>query len=72
MVYIMDPMTVNMTCDCPFCGTSNDVLVETEGLKAWHNGIKIQDALPDLTPEERELLITGICPECWNKSFGDC
>lgn len=30
-----------------------------------------QDAFPYLSPEERELLISGLCPECWHKTFGE-
>ena len=29
----------------------------------------IQDIFPYLTPAERELLLSGMCEECWNKMF---
>lgn len=29
----------------------------------------IQDAFPDLTPSEREFILTGITPEQWDKTF---
>ena len=31
----------------------------------------IQDILPDHEPGEREMLISGICDECWNRIFGN-
>ena len=31
----------------------------------------IQDAFPELSKEDRERLITGICPKCWKELFGD-
>lgn len=31
----------------------------------------IQDTLPNLEPEYRELFISGICPKCWDKMIGD-
>lgn len=29
------------------------------GYRAWENGVLIQDALPMLTPDEREILMNG-------------
>ena len=29
----------------------------------------VQDIFPNLTPSEREILITGITPNDWNKLF---
>ena len=34
------------------------------------SGLCIQDALPHLTAEEREFLMTGITPAEWNELFG--
>ena len=34
------------------------------------SGMCIQDALPQLTAEEREFLMTGITPVEWNEIFG--
>lgn len=37
----------------------------------WHSGTElIQNALPHLTPDEREFLLTGITPEEWKATFG--
>lgn len=33
-------------------------------------GIHIQTALPDLTPDDREFLLTGATPEEWHEAFG--
>ena len=30
----------------------------------------IQDALSFLSADDREILISGICPKCWNEMFG--
>ena len=29
----------------------------------------IQDIMPELAPEMRELFISGMCPKCWDKLF---
>jgi hypothetical protein len=36
----------------------------------WYNGDGlIQEIWPNLTGDERELIMTGIHPECWNRMF---
>ncbi len=35
-------------------------------LKRWQTGTLVQDALPELSAEDREFLISGISPEGWN------
>ena len=57
---------------CPICGKHQVITVDADGYTAWNEGALIQDALPELTASEREALITGICDDCWNLSFGDC
>jgi len=37
-----------------------------EQLNAWKNGVLIQKAFPDLSPEDREFIMTGITPEEWD------
>jgi len=34
-------------------------------------GINIQDALPDFSTDERELLLSSICGTCYDKMFKD-
>ena len=36
--------------------------------KMWENGELIQRALPDLTPAEREIIITGLSDEDFKKA----
>lgn len=33
--------------------------------------VLIQDAFPNLSPAQREFLMTGITPDEWNKVFGE-
>ena len=39
-------------------------------LDAWVDGMLIQDAMPQLPPEHREFLMTGITPDEWDSVFG--
>jgi hypothetical protein len=43
--------------------------VTQEQLDAWKNGCLIQDAMPNLTPDEREFIKSGITPAEWEKLF---
>lgn len=52
---------------CPFCGKTHVVMIDTAGLLNYKNGALIGTAFPYLTADERELLISGTCPECWEK-----
>lgn len=52
-----------------FSGKENtmDIDVTEEQLNNWQRGALIQDALPDLTPAEREFLISGMTEDEWNE-----
>ena len=62
-------MTITQIVYCPFCGEENYVEVTEEQIIAINNGELIQNACPNLTATEREMLISGICPKCQEKIF---
>ena len=33
-------------------------------------GLSIQEIVPELSPDYREMFISGICPTCWDNMFG--
>ena len=37
----------------------------------WVNGASIQDAMPNLSPEDREFLMTGITAKEWDSMFSE-
>ena len=56
----------------PFSGNTNvmEIDVTLEQLSSWQvDGILIQDAMPHLTPDEREFIKTGITPEELDSAF---
>lgn len=55
---------------CPFCGKGHEILVNEDDYYDWDDGKLAQEAFPYLSAEEREMLISGICPTCWDKMFG--
>ena len=40
-------------------------------LADWHEGKLIQDAMPHLSADEREFLMTGITPSEWDATIKD-
>ncbi len=61
---------VCVVTQCPFCGRGNEVEVNEADYWDWDDGMLVQDAFPYLSADEREMLISGICPSCWEKYFG--
>lgn len=46
-----------------------DIDVTQEQIDKWQSGSYIQDAMPHLSADDREFLISGITPDEWNKAF---
>jgi len=59
------------TRQCVVCGERGWVFdVDALGFVRWTElGEDIQDALPGLSADERELLLTGIHAHCWQKMW---
>lgn len=57
------------TRPCMGCGESSVLALDAELYARWQGGEYVQDVWPDWTPGQRELLITGTHPECWERMF---
>ena len=55
-----------ITRNCPFCNASQTKEFDEEQFRKYEAGTRIQDAMPNVSADDREFLITGICPKCWN------
>jgi hypothetical protein len=62
---------MKVTTKCAFCRKRHDVKVSSAGYRAWRDGVKIQIAIPGLSEDDRERLVSGICPECWGEKFAE-
>ena len=47
-----------------------EINVTEEQLQDWKDGALIQDAMPDITADEREFIMTGMTSEDWVAVFG--
>jgi len=48
-----------------------DLPVTSEQLQAWKDGVLIQRAMPHLSNDDREFIMTGITAEEWDDTFQD-
>ena len=64
---------MEITKQCMLTGDTNtmDVPVTQDQLDDWTNGMLIQEAMPNLTAEHREFIMTGTTPEVWTKNFSE-
>ena len=55
---------------CKHCGIVYQIIANEDDMLKWVSGSGyIQDVMDYLSPAERELLISGICDNCWNVLF---
>lgn len=55
---------------CRKCGKTFEFPIFKEDLERFEKGEGIQYVMPYVSREYRELLISAICRECWDKLFG--
>ncbi len=60
---------IALEVECPICHVQKMLFVAPEDYVRWQNGELIQDCFPYRSPDEREMLISGICPDCWEGMF---
>ena len=62
-----------ITKTCMMTGSVNtlDIPVTQSQIDAWQGGLLIQEAMPHLSADDREFLMTGITPQVWDDEFGE-
>jgi predicted DNA-binding transcriptional regulator AlpA len=55
----------------PFSGKKHtmDLPITIAQLHRFEDGMAVQDVFPDLSPEQREFILTGITPEEWDEKL---
>lgn len=46
-----------------------EIDVTQEQIDLWDNGVLIQNAMPHLSDDDREFLMTGVTPEEWAQGW---
>lgn len=62
--------TIELKKACVCCHKFVTLNVKPADLVAYERGAHAQEAFPYLEPSQREVLISGVCPDCWNNMFG--
>jgi len=62
--------TIILEVECLICGNVTEISVEINDYVDWQCGKLVQDAFPYLKADEREVLVSGICSDCWDNMFG--
>ena len=60
-----------ISVECMGCESGHTVPITAEEEKRWLDGELLQRVIPAATPDERELLISGLCGQCFDATFGD-
>jgi hypothetical protein len=53
------------TQQCNWCGDIGEVELDNESFYSLIHGTPIQEALPTVSKELREQIISGTHPQCW-------
>jgi hypothetical protein len=61
--------TATVGRNCLLCGEPAVLTVSLDGLVRWEQGAYVQDAFPELSADEREVLISGSHPSCFAEAF---
>ena len=64
-----EPDGYNAVAICPFCGKNSIVHISAEELFRLNQGELVQNALPAMSAEDREILVSGICRDCQREVF---
>ena len=68
----MKQRMITVTCpQCFVCGRQSHMRVPVEQRLAHIDGAHVQDAYPDMSMQDREQLISGTHPVCWDRMFAD-
>lgn len=60
-----------ITTTCPICKGTKDIDVDDSAYLDWQRGVLIQKAFPRMSADDRERLVSGMCPPCWDRMFGE-
>jgi len=58
------------TKTCCVCDKSDILTLDRQAVESWQAGEYVHNAFPDMSASERELLISGTHPACWDTLFG--
>ena len=71
-VYMIDDDTYGFNRTCFHCGEESSFRISYDEYKAlFIREQYVQDVYPLMPKEDREFMISGTHPDCWNEMFSD-
>jgi hypothetical protein len=67
----LSPVISYITNACMVCQHVSQLQLDLYSLESWRNGELIQNAFPDLSASQRELIMTGTHSWCWDEMFAE-
>lgn len=69
MIRVLSPTMIAVICNR--CKAERmEIPVTASKVKRWQDGELIQNVFPELTNDQREMMISHTCPKCWEQIFG--
>lgn len=62
---------IAIECKCDVCKNLKIIMLAPNEYYRIKHGENIQDVLPHISIDDRELLISSICGSCFDKILGD-
>ncbi len=63
--------TVEIKKNCMLCGGPSSVTVLKADYEKYLNGAKVQHAFPEMPADQREIIISGSHPKCFDEAFAE-
>lgn len=67
MIQNGDKVVLVETKPCMVCGERSQLRVSAFAFYQWQCGMLIQNAFPEMSADDRELLKSGTHPKCWDR-----
>jgi hypothetical protein len=64
-----DQVTIEVACTC--CNQTKTLQVSKRGYDRWVKGELIQNAIPEVPFNDREILISQTCSDCFDRLFAE-
>lgn len=70
---VVDAEHLDVTNTSSYSGKEHTLRISAKPCQftLWNAGGLIQECFPDLTPDEREFITSGITPQEWEELFGE-
>lgn len=65
----MSDLDFELKCKCQICDYDENIMVHKQDYADWQNGELIQEAFPYLSDSQREIMMSSVCGECFDKMF---